>query len=897
MDEVGERVATEDELRHYGTPRHSGRYPWGSGEDPHQRGNRDLLAQIQHLKSQGMTEPQIARGLGMSSTTELRAKIGIARAAKRQADADQAYRLHSKGMSNVAIGQQMGVNESSVRALLNPALKAQRSVLETVSGRLKSEVDAGGYLDIGKGTENHLGISGTRLATAVAMLKEQGYVVRNIQVPQQFGKGKTTVKVLGPPGSEKVFIDGTKIKTIAAYSNDGGHSMVAIKPPVSISSSRIAVRHAGEGGENADGVIYVRPGVPDISLGKARYAQVRIAVDSTHYMKGMAVYKHDLPHGVDLLFHTNKPNTGNKMDALKAAKDEKEPWTTMIRHQREYIGKDGKLHQSVMNIVNEEGNWREWRPSLSSQILSKQPVALAQRQLGYALGDKKAALDDILRLTNPVIKHKLLVTFGDEADAAAVHLKAAALPRQGTHVILPLTSLKEHEIYAPKYHNGEKVALIRHPHGGIFEIPELTVNNRNVEGRRSITSSALDAVGIHPNTAKRLSGADFDGDAVLVIPNSHRALRTSAPLAELQHFDPQIAYPKYPGMKVLSERAKQQKMGDVSNLITDMTIKGARPEEIAQAVRHSMVVIDAVKHELDHKQSYIDNGIAALKEKYQGKSPKTGKLQGASTIVSRASSEKRVPEFRPRPFRSGGPINPRTGEKVRELTGRTTIDRKGQIVPKTVRSTKLAEVTDARKLSSGTPIEEVYAAHSNAMKALGNQARLESLKTGGLNYSPSAAKTYAQEVARLDAALNVARKNAPLERQAQLIANSIVSGTDQGNRHTMDPDELKKVQARALQTARNRVGAHKQQIEISDREWQAIQSGAISTHKLRQILDHANLDKVKELATPRQATVATKAVLAVAKARLSAGYTQAEVAASLGIPVSTLNTALLREGK
>jgi len=347
----------------------------------------------------------------------------------------------------------------------------------------------------------------------------------------------------------------------------------------------------------------------------------------------------------------------------------------------------------------------------------------------------------------------------------------------------------------------------------------------------------------------------------------------------------------------LSERAKQQKMGDVSNLITDMTIKGARPEEIAQAVRHSMVVIDAVKHELDHKQSYIDNGIAALKEKYQGKSSKTGKLQGASTIVSRASSEKRVPEFRPRPFRSGGPINPRTGEKVRELTGRTTIDRKGQIVPKTVRSTKLAEVTDARKLSSGTPIEEVYAAHSNAMKALGNQARLESLKTGGLNYSPSAAKTYAQEVARLDAALNVARKNAPLERQAQLIANSIVSGTVQGNRHTMDPDELKKVQARALQTARNRVGAHKQQIEISDREWQAIQSGAISTHKLRQILDHANLDKVKELATPRQATVATKAVLAVAKARLSAGYTQAEVAASLGIPVSTLNTALLREGK
>ncbi len=900
MAEPDERVLNDEEfLAHYGTPRHSGRYPWGSGEDSHQRGNRDLLSQIQHLKGQGLTEPQIAKGLGFGSTTELRARIGIARAEKRQADADHAYRLHSKGVSNVAIGQQMGINESSVRSLLNPALKAQRNILESISGRLKSEVDAGGYLDIGRGTENHLGISGTRLATAVEMLKQKGYAVHNVQVAQQFGKGKTTVKVLAPPGTKYVDIVRApeKIKTIAAYSNDLGKTMTGIRPPSSISSSRLAVRHGGEGGEKADGVIYLRPGVPDISLGKARYAQVRIAVDATHYIKGMAMYRDDLPKGVDLLFNTSKSNTGNKMDALKAAKDEKEPWTTMIRHQRDYIGADGRPHLSPINIVNEEGNWREWRPSLSSQILSKQPVALAQRQLGYALADKSAALNDILHLTNPVIKNKLLQTFGDEADAAAVHLKAAALPRQGTHVILPLSSLKEHEIYAPKYNNGEVVALIRHPHGGIFEIPELTVNNRNIEGRKSITASALDAVGIHPNTAKRLSGADFDGDAVLVIPNSHRALKTSAPLAELKNFDPSIAYPKYPGMKVLSERAKQQKMGDVSNLITDMTIKGARPEEIAQAVRHSMVVIDAVKHELDHKRSYIENGIPALKARYQGVIPGTRRLKGASTLVSKASSEKRVLERRPRPFRSGGPINPRTGAKEYEPTGRTTLSRKRGIVPRETRSTKLAEVSDARKLSSGTPIEEVYAAHSNALKAMANRARLESLKTGGLTYSPSAAKAYAQEVARLDAALNIARKNAPLERQAQLIANSIVSGTVQGNRHTMDPDDLRKIQSRALQTARNRVGAHKEQIVINDREWQAIQSGAISTHKLRQILDHANLDKIKELATPRQATVATTALLTVAKARLASGYTQAEVAKSLGIPVSTLNTALLREGK
>jgi DNA-binding CsgD family transcriptional regulator len=49
---------------------------------------------------------------------------------------------------------------------------------------------------------------------------------------------------------------------------------------------------------------------------------------------------------------------------------------------------------------------------------------------------------------------------------------------------------------------------------------------------------------------------------------------------------------------------------------------------------------------------------------------------------------------------------------------------------------------------------------------------------------------------------------------------------------------------------------------------------------------------VRELATPREGTVVTNAKLQIIKARLASGYTQAEVAASLGIPVSTLNTAI-----
>ena len=36
MVNVQELLEQNDELMHYGTPRHSGRYPWGSGDRPHQ---------------------------------------------------------------------------------------------------------------------------------------------------------------------------------------------------------------------------------------------------------------------------------------------------------------------------------------------------------------------------------------------------------------------------------------------------------------------------------------------------------------------------------------------------------------------------------------------------------------------------------------------------------------------------------------------------------------------------------------------------------------------------------------------------------------------------------------------------------------------------------------------
>src|SRR5207237_3661976 len=107
------------------------------------------------------------------------------------------------------------------------------------------------------------------------------------------------------------FVNRDKTQLISAKSQDSGKSWrdEVFQKPVSIDSKRIDVRYKENGGAEADGVIYVRPGVKDVTLGKSQYAQVRVAVDGTHFLKGMAVYKDDLPRGVDLQFNTSKSST------------------------------------------------------------------------------------------------------------------------------------------------------------------------------------------------------------------------------------------------------------------------------------------------------------------------------------------------------------------------------------------------------------------------------------------------------------------------------------------------------------------------------------------------------------------------------------------------------------
>lgn len=869
------------ELKHYGTPRRSGRYPWGSGDNPRQRGN-SLRGQIKDLKAQGMTEKEIADGFGMS-TTQLRAEVSLEKAEQRKADAALAMRLKDKGYSNIAIGERMGINESSVRNLLDPVMQERALITEKTADMLRNQVADKLYLDVGAGIENQIGVSKYKLDTAIAELQKEGYKVSYVNVTQ-VGTGKpTTIKVLSKDDVDykDLYANRDKIQTIADWTRDGGRTWESLKNPVSVNSDRISIRYREDGGEDKDGVIELRRGAKDLSLGDARYAQVRIGVDGTHFLKGMAIYSDDLPDGVDIVFNTNKSKEVGKMDALKKIKDDPDnPFGALIR-QKTYIDNDGVEKLSPINIVNEEGDWKTWSKTLSSQMLSKQQPSFAKQQLDLAAKQKREEFDEILTLTNPTVRQKLLRTFADECDSAAVDLKAAAMPRQGNFVILPSTNINPGEIYAPNYENGEKVVLIRHPHGGIFEIPQLTVNN-NDPTSRSLFENAIDAVAIHPSVAKKLSGADFDGDTVLVIPNKRGQVKVAPSIKGLADFDPKLSYPGYPGMKKLSETSKQTEMGKISNLITDMTIKGASQDEIARAVRHSMVIIDAEKHGLNYKQSYIDNNISELKEIYQG-----GPRKGAATIVSRASSEIRIPQRS-----SEYKIDPKTGAKVFTPKPESYIDPKtGKTVYKTTKSTKMYEVDDARKLSSGTRMENIYADYANEMKNMGDEARLALVKTPRLEYSPSAKKAYEAQVESLKAKLSIAIGNKPRERQAQLLANKVIQ-TKKSQNPGMTKEQLKKVKARALAEARYRKYAKKTSIDITPKEWEAIQAGAISHNFLMQILNNTKLDQIKQYATPRTSSKYSVTKLNKARALLSRGYTQAEVAQALGVSASGLMNAL-----
>lgn len=902
----------EEMLMHYGMPRRSGRYPWGSGDNPYQRSG-DFLSRVEELKKQGLSETDIAKSMGLT-TTQYRTQKSLAKDERRALDVARARSLREDGKSLNEIAAIMGFsNDSSVRSLLNENSEARMNQAKKTAEFLKKQIEEKGMIDVGTGVERELGISKEKLNQALYILEQEGYPVYGGGVPQVTNPGKqTNIKVICPPGTEhKEIYNFENVHSLSDYvSHDGGETYdPKYVYPKSMDSSRIQIRYAEDGGTQKDGVVEIRRGVDDLSLGESHYAQVRILVDGTHYIKGMAIYSDDLPDGVDVVFNTNKktgtPMLGPKNDTVlkPIGKDPDNPFGSLIKDgivdpddptskkggQSYYYDKDGKKQLSLINKRAEEGDWGEWSDHLPSQFLSKQSMTLIKKQLGLATADKQAEFDEICSLTNPTVKKALLKSFADDCDSAAVHLQAAALPRQKYQVILPITSMKDNEVYAPNYRNGEQVALIRFPHGGTFEIPVLTVNNKQADAKR-ILGNAMDAVGINSKVAERLSGADFDGDTVMVIPTGGKVKITSTRALEgLEGFDPKLEYGGKPEGSFKPMRNTQTEMGKISNLITDMTLRGAVPEELARAVRHSMVVIDAEKHHLDYKQSEIDNGIASLKKKYQGNYDEDGRYhEGAATLISRAKSETSVLK------RKGSPIiNPETGEQTYKEVYEEYTDKNGRTRVRTQASTKMAETKDAFTLVSDadTPQERAYATYANEMKSLANRARKEMLSTGKIAYSASAKETYQEEVDHLMAQLNVALRNAPRERQAQVIANATVAAKKQEN-PDMTRSEIKKASQQALTAARTTVGASRETISISDREWEAIQAGAISENRLTQIINNVDIDTLRQRATPRSTTVLSTAKVSKIASMSASGYSTAEIAEALGVSTSTVNKYL-----
>lgn len=898
-------------LEHYGTKRHSGRYPWGSGETPYQHSG-DFLSRIDSLTAKGLSEKDIVQAINDSmpkeyhlSLTEYRDWKSEATNERKQLEYDQIRSLKEDGLGWKAIGQKLGMSESTVRGKYQNGTGSKDHV-QQIADVLKAEVDKKGMIDVSEGTNLVLGVSDTEMRKAILRLEARyGYNRYGVGIKQPTNiRQQTNIMVLAKPEFDQKYAyqHQDRIDSLGDYhSDDGGDTFSKLQRPASLDSSRVAIRYGDEGGLDKDGVIEIRRGVPDLDLGKSHYAQVRILVDGDHYLKGMAVYSDDLLPGVDIMFNTNKPSGTPKMKVLKEAKNDPDnPFGAAIKAngQSTYIGADGKEHLSPINKLKEEGDWDTMSRNVSSQFLSKQPKKLIENQLRLTVADYKAQYDEIMQYNNPTIKKKLLNDFADTCEGTSMTLKASAFPGQSTKVILPINQIKETEAYCPTYENGTRLALIRYPHAGTFEIPIVTVNNKNVHGKRNL-GSIQDAIGINAKVAERLSGADFDGDTVMAIPVTDKVNIKSTPaLKDLKDFDPKTEYSVPPGnpnhVRLMKKEEKQREMGVISNLITDMTLRGADEKELARAVKHSMVVIDAEKHGLDYKRSERENGIAELKQKWQIRVDEEGNVKygGASTLLSRRKQTIRVPERR-----GSVHVDKDTGELVYKESGRTFIDPKTgkeRMAEDTV--SLISETKDARTLSSGTIQENLYADFSNQLKAMARQARKEAENMPGLKYSPAAAKQYASEVRSLNDKYNTMLMNKPKERKAMLIANASIKAKiqEQGLNPAIDKKEIRKISSVEMQRARDSVGAsgRKSKVVFTDKEWEAIQAGAISDSKLMKILNSSDSDEIVKRAMPKATTVMSSAKMSKAKAMLRSGYTYEEIAKACGVPESTVYSAL-----
>lgn len=894
--------------------RGSGRWAWGSGANPNQH-NTSIVARYERLKAKGLTKEQIIDGLGIEKT-EIRDLEKLSSVRKKCLDHEKVLYLSTqKGMGPATIHKETGIAESTINGWLKNWENTKMAEFEKLATVIKDEVLKRKYVDIGEGTEIRLKTSKETIrAIRTLLVRDHGFESYHLEAKMPGNNRSVTMDVLCAPGVTKQELkeNRTKVDIVGGYVVDETNTVMGIKPPVSIDSKRIQVAYDSP----KDGVVEIRRGVPDLQLGDASYAQVRIAVDGSHYIKGMAMYMDDatakkLPPGVDLLVNSNKkegvplksddpnakqvlkPFEEDKVESLVQGKkviNEANPFGSAIKTTEQLTmaqayyndPKTGERKQSAINIVNEQGDWDEWSREVSSQMLSKQSSALAKKQLNITYNEQKLEFENLKNLNNPIVRQNFLNKFADECDSKAVYLKAAGFPRQSSKVLLPFNEIKPHECVCPTLENGTQVVLVRYPHEGKYQIPELVVNNNHPKARKAIGTGS-DAIGISPKTAPILSGADFDGDTVLVIPvGKHLKIQgyndykgVSAELKSLQEFDTKIykvegrtgddLKDKELGLPVRPTKSERSRnMGVATNLITDMQITGGANvpfSELARATKYAMVVIDSYKHDLDWRQARKDFGIGELHAKYQGKAS-----GGARTIISRAKREKHIPE---RDEALAYQMTPEEkarwaeGEKIYKDTGKTRYDSKtGKYVPRMQTVKELAWETDPYKLTSGrskenpgTQIEAVYAEHSARMKALANAARKEARAIEVPHISRSAAKVYAEEVASLNDKLNKVYQNRPLERIARLVATETANAQiKSAGKDNLDRDDVKKIRDRATKAARNRISGKRYVPDITDREWEAIQANAYSVDNTKKILAAADNDRVRQLAMPKKSS-------------------------------------------
>lgn len=938
----------KDILMHYGVKRRSGRYPWGSGEDPYQHEDF-FLKRVERLKADGWTETpeNIMSEFGMT-TGQYRKEKSLAAAELKCYRVNRAKSLQKDGLGPTEIARIMSkdgelISESTVRGWLTENSLANTTKAQQTADFIRKQIEEKGMIDVGAGVEIELGVSRERLNQALKILQDEGYPVWKGGIPQATNPGQQINQmIICPKGTpHKDIYNYDQVNSLRDYtSDDDGATFRKFEYPASISSDRVKMLLYdevnpldGELSQTKDGVMQIRRGVADLDLGNSRYAQVRILVDGDKYLKGMAVYADDLPDGIDIIYNSNKHEVAKGYKKIKT-EDPNNPFGALIKAdgQYHYIDESGVERLGAINKAREENDWEDWGNSLPAQFLSKQNKILAKKQLDLSLANKQAEYEDIMALNNPTIKKHFLKKFADECDSAAVDLKAASLPGQQYHVILPVNTLKENEIYAPNYEDGTKLALIRYPHGGTFEIPILTVNNKNEKARKLIGTDAGDAVCINHNVAEQLSGADFDGDTVMCIPTHDRGGRVKIsnrePLPGLVGFDTRERYPEVPGMIYMQDPIHPEKdktqieMGKISNLITDMTLLGATDQEMERAVRHSMVVIDAAKHKLNYKQSEVDNDIRGLVEKYQRTVNADGSIHvgGASTLISMAKSDKRVVKRQGQPkinikgeewydpskpegayiykeaddaYWEKTKVNKRTGEVTKEM------------VPRTQSSTKMAETDDPYSLISAhkNQMEYIYADYASSLKKMANSARVDYVKTGKIAYSKEAKKTYAKEVKSLDDKLDIALVNAPKERDAQRKADFYVDSEIKNYKERTGKDiskgDEKKMRQQAIVRYRSQtktLSRRERNIDITDKEWEAIQAGAISENKLNKILANADIDALRKRAMPKETRrVVTDGQIGRMQAMRNSNYTIAQIADALGISSSTVKK-YLKEG-